>query len=270
MLVITIIVMIILAGAIILSLVKGDIITKARRAVEDQKKGAYQEEFDLWISDKVNADTKLDSISATEEVGSYEDNKIQDIIPGMTDEDAVRYQIIKGKLIDLEDLKDVTKERLYTDAQITNMINNQGYIPISTAAELNNIRYYTQNTFGSGTAWAKSYTGGLDKKYIQVANIDLSSYSENGGWKVLANSGAGEGNSTFFVGVYDGGNYIISNMTMTGEKSFPYNGVGLFGFINSQSDNLVEIKNLIMKNVNINVNRIICGSFVRSSYGKKY
>ena len=30
------------------------------------------------------------------------------------------------------------------------------------------------NTFGAGTAYEKTYTGGLDKKYILVSNIDLS------------------------------------------------------------------------------------------------
>lgn len=91
----------------------------------------------------------------------------------------------------------------------------EGYIPIATADELNNVRRTTLETYGKGTEWEKEYTGGLNKKYIQVANIDLSGYSGEG-WTPIRT----------FTGTYDGGNYVIRGLEVKGEVN-AYRG--LFG-----------------------------------------
>jgi len=84
-----------------------------------------------------------------------------------------------------------------------------GYIPISTPDELNNIRHGTENTFGSGTEWEGTYTGGLDKKYFQTNDIDLdvAPYNAGNGWEPL-----GRENEEDFTGIYCGLNYSIENL----------------------------------------------------------
>ena len=95
----------------------------------------------------------------------------------------------------------------------------EGYIPVATADELDSIRSATSKTYGKGTEWEKEYTGGLGKKYIQVKDIDLSEYSDEG-WNPI---GTG---SSYFRGTYDGGNYVITGLVVNGgDKNYQ----GLFG-----------------------------------------
>jgi len=93
-----------------------------------------------------------------------------------------------------------------------------GYTPIYTAADLNNIR---NNPSG---------------KYILMNNIDLSAY-EN--WVPIGTEEAP------FKGILDGDNYTINNMNI--KKSSNY--VGLLGYINSS-----KIRNLIIENAQIEFN----------------
>src|SRR5699024_7172468 len=51
-----------------------------------------------------------------------------------------------------------------------------GYIPVATADELDKLRENKKQTFGAGTKWESEYESGLDKKYVQVADIDLSHF----------------------------------------------------------------------------------------------
>ena len=110
----------------------------------------------------------------------------------------------------------------------------EGPIPIATAEELNNIRNATIETYGAGTEWEGLYEGGLDKEYIQVANIDLSEYSDSEeGWSPIGTEGEDWGPfkidliSTSFKGTYDGGNYVITGLEVKGEDE---RFKGLFGF----------------------------------------
>ncbi|NBK97283.1 MAG: prepilin-type N-terminal cleavage/methylation domain-containing protein, partial [Erysipelotrichia bacterium] len=106
----------------------------------------------------------------------------------------------------------------YSDEEIEDKIK-QGFIPIATAEELNNVRRATLETYGKGTEWEGKYTGGLDKKYVQVKNINLSIYSEEG-WAPIATGSAN------FTGTYDGGNYVITGLEVKGDSK---DSQGLFG-----------------------------------------
>lgn len=112
------------------------------------------------------------------------------------------------------------KEPGYSDEEIQDLIK-EGVIPVATADELNNVRNATIETYGEGTKWEGLYEGGLDKQYIQVADIDLSEYSEEG-WTPIGTLPA----SATFTGIYDGGNYVITGLEVKGEDR---SHQGLFG-----------------------------------------
>jgi len=99
------------------------------------------------------------------------------------------------------------------------------YIPVATAAELNAIRSNTGRVFGAGTAFEGEYTGGLDKKYIQVAAIDLNvvPFNSGSGWQPL-----GAVWDTPFTGVYDGNGWGIANLFINRPTT---DGAGLFGYV---------------------------------------
>ncbi len=104
----------------------------------------------------------------------------------------------------------------------------EGYTPIYTAEDLNNIR------------------NDLDGKYILMNDIDLSEY-EN--WEPIGVSGAP------FTGQFNGNNHKVSSMIINRE----YNGseniyYGLFGYINGTSNgNEYTIKDLTVLDARINV-----------------
>ena len=123
----------------------------------------------------------------------------------------------------------------YSDEEIDDLIK-KGFIPIATAEELNNVRNATVETYGKGTKWEDKYLGGLDKKYVQVKDIDLSVYSKEG-W---APSGT---DPASFRGTYDGGNYVITDLEVKGEgKDYQ----GLFGYAYGAT-----IGNVALKDVNV-------------------
>ena len=107
----------------------------------------------------------------------------------------------------------------YSDEEIDDL-KNKGFIPVATAEELNNVRSATLETYGKGTKWEGEYLGGLDKYYIQVADIDLSGYSGEG-WAPIGTE------TSSFTGTYDGGSYVIRGLEVQGEDE---DNQGLFGY----------------------------------------
>lgn len=93
-----------------------------------------------------------------------------------------------------------------------------GYTPIYTAEDLNNIR------------------NNLSGKYILMNDIDLSSY-EN--WVPIGTE------ETPFSGTLNGDNYVMSKINIKNATSY----VGLFGYINSS-----EISNLTIENAKVKIN----------------
>ena len=98
-----------------------------------------------------------------------------------------------------------------------------GYTPIYTAEELNNIR------------------NNLSGKYILMNDIDLSSY-EN--WNPIGT------NSTPFIGTFDGNNFSIKNLSLNSDiNSDETNNLGLFGFVKT-----AYISKLKINNITVNIN----------------
>ncbi len=105
----------------------------------------------------------------------------------------------------------------------------EGYTPIYTAEDLNNIR------------------NNLSGKYILMNDIDLSVY-EN--WEPIGNADAP------FTGELDGNGYSISSMKINAEcnenKTYYW---GLFGYIRGTvSENQHTIKNLSITDASVNIN----------------
>lgn len=86
-----------------------------------------------------------------------------------------------------EDDKTTEKELEYSDEEIQDLIN-EGFIPVANAEELQRINgsgrdeniniIFEEAVWGAGTKWEGQYTGTLGSKYIQVQDIDLSSYEK--------------------------------------------------------------------------------------------
>ncbi len=137
---------------------------------------------------------------------------------------------------------------IYTPGQITNLIQNDLYIPIANADELSRLSSSTSQIMGLGTQWEASYQTGLDKKYVQINHIDLSGYQSGSGWLPIGNL------ANPFVGIYDGNGLKIRNAKIN-RSTTDY--VALFGVI---SNSLLQ--NIILENF-----QIIGKSYVSSLVG---
>lgn len=261
--IITIIVIIILSGAVILILTSINPINQANKAKFIQDVASFQDELNLWISNeytKTLGEFDSNNLDSTKIYGKYKNLKIQEIIKSMSNKYADIFEIQKGKLVYIgvdEEVEKWVKENglekgealitPYTEAEITDMIQTQGYIPVASANELNNIRYSVENTFGAGTIWENTYTGGTDKKYIQVKDVDLSIYSTGIGWQPI-----GGITEAPFQGVYDGNSQSINNLFIDNNS---YGGI--FGVACG------DFKNIYIKNGNLN-NTNFSGFLIRS------
>ncbi len=102
-LVITILVIIILAGAVILSLADNNPINSATEATFKSNLQGYKSELTLYLTSeyvKEYGDLDITTISSTKTTGTYDGGKtIQEIITSMSDSDASEYVIYKGKLV---------------------------------------------------------------------------------------------------------------------------------------------------------------------------
>jgi hypothetical protein len=92
----------------------------------------------------------------------------------------------------------------------------------------------------------------LDKSFVLVSDIDLSSHSN---WEPIGTfnmefddpEGEVVESSLAFVGKFDGDGHTISNLTINRQETW---GVGLFGFVMGD-DSFPSIQNLTVKNVNV-------------------
>lgn len=99
----------------------------------------------------------------------------------------------------------ITGDSIYTESEIDNLVK-EGNIPILNADDLNNLRESTKQVFAVGTKWEGIYLSGLDKKYIQVSDIDLGgieNFEPIGTW------------NNKFTGEFNGGGYSISMVRPT-------------------------------------------------------
>jgi hypothetical protein len=107
---------------------------------------------------------------------------------------------------------------LYTESEANTMITTQSYIPVASASELDDLRNSVTQTMGAGTPWEASYTTGLDKKYLIVAEIDWNGSASNE-WEKLGDL------TTAFTGTFDGNELIINNLYKEGQDYEVFIGV---------------------------------------------
>ena len=88
-----------------------------------------------------------------------------------------------------------------------------GWIPIASKEELQQINSNTDKTFGVGTKYEDTYTGGMGKKYMLIADIDLT--GEN-----FVPIGYNSGTPIEFVGQFTGEGYTISNLIIDRDEEY--------------------------------------------------
>ncbi len=122
-------------------------------------------------------------------------------------------------------------------------------VPVASAGELDQIRERGPGIFGAGTIYEGEYEGGLDKHYLQCADIDLgmAPYNEGDGWEPIGGF-YDEHYQEFthpFTGSYHGNGYRIKNLTIDNDDE----GVaGLFGYVASDS----VLTEIILEDVDVN------------------
>lgn len=129
----------------------------------------------------------------------------------------------------------------------------EGWIPVATPDELNQIRQNgTTLTFGSGTKWEGQYLAGLDKSYIQVADIDLTSfgasYRSGKGWAPIGKYYDDISLNVAFTGKYNGANYFIENLYIN-ESAYSDGSLGLWGYAVDASLSNIIIKDSIVTGI---------------------
>lgn len=93
---------------------------------------------------------------------------------------------------------------LYSVSELDKMIFVDGYIPVANATEFDNIRTGNLEDMGAGTCWGAKYTTGLDKKYVQVLEIDFTGEPAFECFAITSSTG--------LKGIYDGNELKIKNI----------------------------------------------------------
>ena len=109
---------------------------------------------------------------------------------------------------------------------------NFGFIPLSSPQDILNINSTSSVTFAAGTIYETTVSGGLDKKYMLVNDIDLTSLT--GYLQII------QGN---FNGFLEGNGFTLSNLTLNDNSQ---DGLGLFEFIGNAT-----IQNLTLSRFHI-------------------
>ena len=164
-----------------------------------------------------------------------------------------KYYIIQnpvGKVYYMCGLNSMGENRVRDPIKEIGELMKDGYIPIASAYELNNLRFNQIQIFGVGTEWEGEYESGLDKKYIQVQDVDFNEHEFEGGWTPIGN------NNDWVTGIYNGNNFIIKNL----ELSIDNTHVGLFGYANK-----AIFENIIINDIDVNGNNYV-GGLVGSAF----
>ena len=113
---------------------------------------------------------------------------------------------------------------LYTEAEVDDLINNEGYIPVATPEEFNLLPTGLAEHMGGCSKWAGNYTTGSNKKYVQIFDLDFEGMPDHLEMDVVNI-------------LYDGNRKEF--IRMEGESMFFEARAGSFMF---------EIKNMVIKN----------------------
>ena len=133
------------------------------------------------------------------------------------------------------------EEKLFTGGEGT---ENNPYI-ISSQRDLIDLSNEVNN---GNQAIANSY-------FVQIADINL----ENHPWKPIGQYSYNPQNQYPFAGIYDGGGYLIKNLTISEEvdseniNSIKNLSFGLFGYVSDNENRSTELKNINISEASIDV-----------------
>ncbi len=135
-------------------------------------------------------------------------------------------------------IEDWANNTIYTNQEIDDLINIEGYIPINTPGELAFVLSIDNatRTFGFNTDWEtslySSYASRESAKFLLLSSLDVSAEGNLIGLGVYGS----------FTGIFDGAGMVVENLGISSSLSY----AGMFGYADG-----AEIKNIGLKNVNI-------------------
>lgn len=203
-----------------------------------------------WPADKTNDELTI-AVGGVDKLYPIDENKVSSSVKNI-EGDYSDYGIAtageyEGQVFHLDGIRGRNGQKqfayintnigIYTEKEIDDLIG-QGYIPIASAKELDAIGKAKKQTFGKGTKWKGTYQSGLDGKYVQVTNIDLSEYSTGEGWEPIGSK------ANPFMGEFDGAGHEIRNLTID-RIDMPYQG--LFSVTKNTFIHDVHLKNTSIK-----------------------
>ncbi len=206
-LIITVIIMIILAGAILLSLNSSIIINKAQEANFKTNMNSYNQQLNMYVSDEY-LKTMVNNL---EDLNAETYEEIQKIIKGITEEHAKKIRIIKGKLLYVgSDLKEIEWAK---EANISLELPyvKEGIILWYDGIYNGGIGIHTENSSTNKSIWKDLSDSGNN------ATITASPFNANSGW--TSNSFSCD---TGYTG------QILSNSEISNVQSFTINLTGAF------------------------------------------
>ncbi len=127
----------------------------------------------------------------------------------------------------------------------------EGFIPIADLDDLINISSANQRTFAFGTPYEISTKGGLNKNYVLVNNIDLSTHTSN---TPPVNG--------MFTGSLNGNGFSLKNLTIESTS----NDIGLFVAISGSTINSLTLENFELTHNSTNSTSRV-GSLAAYAYG---
>jgi alpha-tubulin suppressor-like RCC1 family protein/type II secretory pathway pseudopilin PulG len=163
-LVITIIVIIILAGAIILSLASNNPIGQAKEASFKENIQSYESELTMWLTKEYASklgSLDISTINADKSSGTYNNLKIKDIIPSIKSEDEDSFVIEEGalKYVGTNEEEQVWASNIHGSGSEDDGQSGSQAVPVDVAAGM----YHTVVLMDDGTvkAWGDNYEGQL-------------------------------------------------------------------------------------------------------------
>ncbi|MDD2627759.1 MAG: hypothetical protein PHR25_05150 [Clostridia bacterium] len=206
-LIITIVIIITLAGTIILSLKRSNTINKAQEANFKTNMNSYKQQLNMYVSDEY-LKTMVHSI---ENLNAETYEEIQKIIKGITEEQSKKIRIIKGKLLYVgSDLKEIewAKE---TNVSLEVPYVKEGLILWYDGIYNGGIGIHIDNENVNKTIWKDLSDSGNN------ATITTSPFNKNSGW-----TSNGFKCHTGYTG------QILSNNEISNIQSFTINLTGVF------------------------------------------
>ena len=198
-------------------------------------------------------DCKIDSDTLTDTTNKEENDYVhrgRRLNAANAIRSALNLPLINQKKITSDVVKKCESPSIVTPTPVANTPDSDGdgLLEISTAEELNNVRYNLEGTSYKTSSSAEGVTTGCPttgcKGYELVADIDLAgtAWASGEGWVPIGFDE--DGSDDEFIGTFEGNGKSIKNLFINQPNQ---DDVGLFSLISSGA----KVQNLILTNVNL-------------------